>query len=383
MPLSTSRAAVRNAVRRCRPVVWFHTIAGFACGVMFVVSCLTMKLTSGWDMKSLNLHSQHLCTRSGFPIRGATTTSLSMFQSNDHEVMADDERGLKCAQRRRMLLQTIGISTAFLLDGTINPTSRNTLAAADDSEKTNGGSSGLVSASEVVDLLHQIPTFTIVDKKGVPFMVVGEDAKVTGYFFTAFDEAERILKLASDSADKAIAQAKKEEPLEDPGTNPWKTARISSVPLDTAVTLVMKSQAKALGSGTYFKIAPSSTDIEAALDASGKSELVEGRVPLFYYTDFEIVDKKGMERSPLYFSQTQLENDYRKYNNSGSNELPKLMVTELFSVLTEMVRPGGTDNDLKKLVFMEPRDSEKRKDQCNKKGGKEPPFVLGQRIIVL
>lgn len=49
---------------------------------------------------------------------------------------------------------------------------------------TRAEEDGLVSRERIADLLHVVPTFTIVDPRGVPYMVVGEDAKVTGYFFT-------------------------------------------------------------------------------------------------------------------------------------------------------------------------------------------------------
>eukprot|EP00977_Amphora_coffeiformis_P021972 scaffold10136_cov162-Amphora_coffeaeformis.AAC.2 len=53
-------------------------------------------------------------------------------------------------------------------------------ATADDAEEKEG----LVSTKRIVDLLRAVPTFTIVDQKGVPYMVVGEDAKVTGLHAT-------------------------------------------------------------------------------------------------------------------------------------------------------------------------------------------------------
>ena len=87
---------------------------------------------------------------------------------------------------------------------------------------------GLMTATQVADLLKPVPTFTIVDQQGVPFMVVGEDAKVTGYFFTTYGEASRLLKLAKTSADKAL-KAAKAEGQEDVGDNPWNKARISTV----------------------------------------------------------------------------------------------------------------------------------------------------------
>lgn len=143
-------------------------------------------------------------------------------------------------ERRRIL--EMGVVATSILS---NPDM--TIAAENEARK------GLLSTSEVADLLHPVPTFTIVDKKGVPYMVVGEDAKVTGYFFTTYGEAARLLELAKSSANKAIVEAKAQgTPKEEIGTNPWSKARISSIPLDSAITLVTKSTAS-FGGGNYFR----------------------------------------------------------------------------------------------------------------------------------
>ena len=180
----------------------------------------------------------------------------------------------------------------------------------------------MVSTTTLADRLRVVPTFTIVDTKGVPFMVVGEDAKVTGYFFTTYGEANRLLTLAKTSADSNIRQAlaelraqrrkeklpalSKQEEMDQVGVNPWKFARISTVPLDVAVTLVTKSMysGKKSSSGNYFQVAPAESDVEdaLALDKNGKDELAEGRVPLFYFADFELMHNDGdLKQSPLYF----------------------------------------------------------------------------------
>lgn len=239
---------------------------------------------------------------------------------------------------------------------------------------------GMMSAQATASLLRVVPTFAIVDKKGVPFMVVGEDAKVTGYFFTEYGEAARILKAAKESADRAIAEAKaKGESQDEIGTNPWKMARISTVPLDSAVTLATKSAAS-FGGGNYFRVAPSENDVEDALAITGQEDLAEGKVPLFYYADFTInVDDK--EQSPLFFRKSELEETFRKTNKG--TDLPPVQVTELFAVLAEMVKPEGKDTDLTKLVFVAPKESERKRKECEKLGGKEAPFFIGQRIIVL
>ncbi|KAG7346031.1 Tic22-like family protein [Nitzschia inconspicua] len=254
--------------------------------------------------------------------------------------------------------------------------------------------SSLVSVEDIAALLHSTPTFCLVDPNGVPFMVVGEDAKVTGYFFTSFGEAQRILQLAKTSAEKAIRQAKREG-LEDDSNNmvadnPWRNARISTVPLDTAVTLVYKSSRT---KGVYFKVAPAVQDVQDALLVSGQggddddNDLAEGKVPLFYYEDFQ--DSNG--KSPLFFRKRELEQAWDKANPPKQRQLqqerPPLMVTELFSVLGELGRPTTgnikEDEELRNLILQPPKESQAKAKECLKKGGDAPAFVIGQRIIVL
>lgn len=247
---------------------------------------------------------------------------------------------------------------------------------------------GLMSTSTVADRLRVVPTFTLVDPKGVPFMVVGEDAKVTGYFFTEFSEAKRILDLARISADKALKEATlelrqqrqtnhlpaltKQQEEEEIGINPWVTARISSITLDLAVTLVIKS----ISSRNYFQIAPSDADVDDALALTNKTDLAEGKVPLFYMANFTKNDK-----IPLYFRMSELIADFQQ--SHPKTELPAVKVTELLSVVTEMVKPGGTDNELKSLIFMAPKESAAKAKDCARVSKGETPFMFGQRIIVL
>lgn len=222
----------------------------------------------------------------------------------------------------------------------------------------------------LVDLLKEIPTFAIVDKQGVPYMVVGEDAKVTGYFFTSYDEVKRILQTAEVSADKLIAELKRDKPDTDPKDliNPWKSATITTVPLDVAVSLTSNTVAQT--AKNYFKLAPSAADIEDALELSGKDDLEEGKVPLFYVEEFRTPSGK----QPLYFSKSQLMKDYK-----GEG---KVQVTELFATLREIL--VGEDPDLLQLTLVPPSDSVKRARKVTSDFGKEKaPFVLGQRIIIL
>jgi hypothetical protein len=121
--------------------------------------------------------------------------------------------------------------------------------------------------------------------------------------------------------------------------------------------------------------------VESALELTGKDDLAEGLVPLFYYEDFSYIIDGEKRSTPLYFRKSELENDFKREN--PDEKIPKTMVTELLSVLAEMVVPGGTDNDLKSLKIMTPKESDEKKRVCDKAGGKEAPFYIGQRIIIL
>ena len=256
------------------------------------------------------------------------------------------------------------------------------------------------SASEIARILHPVPTFTIVDADGVPFMVVGEDAKVTGYFFTTYTEAQRILTLARTSVDASIRDERTQQQQQQqqrwnvrPTTtevsqstadpvliNPWKSARISTVPLDVAVTLSLKG----LNGNTvrnYFQVAAAETDIQTALQLTNQTSLAEGKVPLFYIPDWTLNDQTTTT-TPLYFSQDELIRAYQTQNPSSSRRPPAIQVTELFAVLTAM---ATNDDDMQNttIVLVPPRSSAQWVRQCNAQNAGKPPFQLGQRNIVL
>jgi len=296
--------------------------------------------------------------------------------------------------RRRELLSRI--ATSLLVGGLpIGISPQQSLAANNGNVNNNDeGGEGMVSQTKLASLLKRIPTFAIVDTRGVPYFVVGEDAKLTSYFFTSYGEAKRILDVAIKSSDKAIRVTKDEikaknngkltkEDEEDNGINPWRGARITSVPLDLAVSLASKGKL----AGAYFKLAPSETDIEDALATDGSDDLPEGKVPLFYIEYMTISDTEGEVVSPLFFQKDQLISEWKrqqkkkkeKNGNDMKNDEPDVKVTELFATITEMIRPGGKDEELKTLQFVPPIDSIAKAEKC-KKGD---PFRLGERLVVL
>lgn len=256
----------------------------------------------------------------------------------------------------------------------------------------NKSDDGVVSQIKLATLLRRIPTFAIVDTHGVPYFVVGEDAKLTSYFFLSYGEAKRILDVAISSSDKAIESAKKEikaknhvitkQDADEIGINPWKNARITSVPLDLAVSLASKGKL----AGAYFRLAPSELDIENALAIDGSDDLPEGKVPLFYIEDMTTSYMGEEVKSPLYFKKDQAVAEYRdqmkrKSFDKSVSTSPNIKVTELFATITEMLRPGGTDDELKTVYFIPPVDSISKAEQCRRK--EKEPFRLGERLIVL
>jgi len=286
--------------------------------------------------------------------------------------------------RRDILSSTAAFLIGASSSSIISP--QPSLAVDKTNNSSNNESEGMVSQSKLASLLKRIPTFAIVDTNGVPYFVVGEDAKLTSYFFTSYDEAKRILDVANKSSDKAIKESKKELKQknggkltkgdeEEIGINPWKSARITSVPLDLAVSLSSKGKL----AGAYFKVSPSELDIEDALSIDGSDDLPEGKVPLFYIEDMTKVGNNGAKVSPLYFHKDQLISEWKK-NAKSDAEDPEIKVTELFATITEMIRPDGKDEDLKTLEFVTPLDSEAKAEKC-KKGA--PTFRLGERLVVL
>lgn len=321
-------------------------------------------LSLSWALLASASH----CNAFVAPVARTSPSELSQANTNklDSEI---NDHSLTHLNTRRDFINAVAPVAAFL-----------TMPIPSFAEEADRKSEGIVSTGKLASLLSTIPTFAIVDQKGVPYFVVGEDAKLTSYFFMSYEESKRILDVAQKSADKAIKRTKDElrqkngaltkADEEEIGTNPWKTARITSVPLDLAVSLSSKGKL----AGAYFKLAPSESDIEDALALDGSDDLPEGKVPLFYMEDMTISGQ-----SPLYFQKDQLISEWKKQKQSGS--MPEIKVTELFATLTEMLRPGGTDEELKTLTFVPPNDSKLKAKQVL--AGEKEPFRLGERNIVL
>ena len=194
-------------------------------------------------------------------------------------------------------------------------------------------------------------------------MVFGEDAKLTAYFFTTYPEANRILQLAKNS-----------------GGDTWNEARISTVPLDFAMTLETKST-----KGSYFVVSPADEDLEEATTIQPNFEdLDEGRnIPLFYFANF-----RKNDTFPMYFRKNELLDAWKKEH--PDLPFPKVRVTEFVDVLTDMLSSGSEKKTSglgkKELLIVEfeyPVDSLEYARQCELDGKGKEAFKIGERIVVL
>lgn len=92
-------------------------------------------------------------------------------------------------------------------------------------------------------------------------------------------------------------------------------------------------------------------------------------------------DKK---QSPVYFQKSQLINEWKRQNpQKKEKDMPEIMTSELFSLISEMVKPGGDDEELKTIVFIPPENSKEKAEECNRRTEGAASFKLGERIIVL
>ena len=116
------------------------------------------------------------------------------------------------------------------------------------------------------------------------------------------------------------------------------------------------------------------------LSKDKKDDLAEGKVPLFYMENLKLSETE----TPVYFNKSQLIKEWKKQNpKSDEKEMPEILISELYSLITEMVKPGGEDKELKTIVFVPPENSQQKALECNKVKDGAVPFKLGERIIVL
>ena len=148
---------------------------------------------------------------------------------------------------------------------------------------------------------------------------------------------------------------------------------------DVAMQLsVKKTQSVALnGKGskfdTNYQVIPSTEDLNSALRIENSPRYSErGRVPLFYVDGFTILEY-GEEMNPVFFRTKDLIAEWQK--QYPDKELPKIKVRELNETFRSMIRPGGKDTSVEKLIFVSiPESVEKAKSSGRS-------YKLGEMIL--
>ncbi|KAL3804257.1 hypothetical protein ACHAWO_009858 [Cyclotella atomus] len=237
--------------------------------------------------------------------------------------------------------------------------------------------------------LHAVPTFTIVDGNGVPFHTYDKDsAGGYGYFFTTYQSALYVL----DDAKAAFAKAKEEAAknkdkntgaIGEEGTSDvpdaWGQAQIVTLPLDVVMQLSVKKTQSAAQNGkgnkfvTYYQVIPSTEDLNAALRIENSQRYSErGRVPLFF-VDGLTISEDGAEVNPVYFRTKDLIAEWQK--QYPDKEVPQIKVRELNETFRAMIRPGGKDTSVEKLVFVANPESVEKAKTCGRS------YKLGEMIL--
>lgn len=220
-------------------------------------------------------------------------------------------------------------------------------------------------------------------------MVVDESAKIVAYFFTSPVEAGRIIAEGKDSARKEWGDGKGKDKDIDP-REIWKSATLSTLPLSSVLSLSLQGRTK---SGVYFKMAPTESDLQDALNyTSIKGGLPDGKVPLFFSDDLAVpldfydIREGGWKRKaedggetfkPIFFSRKELEEAWGRYGGEGKGGL-KVEVTELTGVVKEII--NGKDPELGRLGIVPYKGSKEREKKVR---GKGIEYKLGERILIL
>ena len=116
-------------------------------------------------------------------------------------------------------------------------------AAASDSAPPS-----VVSPLETLQRLRKVPTYTLVDSSGVPFMTYdSKTATADGFFFLDYANAQAVLLDAQQAYERAKEEGKDGVP------ETWGASRIVTVPLDFAMRLTVTQTSNVAQNGKSFR----------------------------------------------------------------------------------------------------------------------------------
>ena len=111
-----------------------------------------------------------------------------MHRSSDPVGASEDEYNSADHKARRKVLVDAAVAATALLTSAASssPSLAADVTTSTQEDSNRSITNGVVSTNKLASLLKSIPTFAIVDERGVPYWVVGEDAKLTSYFFISY-----------------------------------------------------------------------------------------------------------------------------------------------------------------------------------------------------
>lgn len=204
---------------------------------------LTLLLTTSRTVCSFTIPSVH---RHNILTTGQEVDEQKSSIFVNHAKAVDEEEGSRAetfepdsnSRNRRGVLASLNV--AALLPFCVGSPSPASAAAA------AGKAPSIVSPKDVLFRLRPVPTFSIVNPAGIPYMIVSKDNQGgIGYFFTSFGGAKKVLDDAKKGADEAGY----------PET--WEGATVMTVPMDVALRLAVQkknAKAKTIWSWTPFRM---------------------------------------------------------------------------------------------------------------------------------
>jgi hypothetical protein len=246
--------------------------------------------------------------------------------------------------RRSALMTLGGAATASVLLSTLPAQ-----AAGDSAPQAN----------DILLRLRNIPTFTIVNSDGVPFMIYDGSASATGYFFMSFQLAK-----------KTVDDARKQDVDK---VDSFAGATIITVPLAVALQLGLRNvQRKALNNGILYN---TFNDVVAAQEGVEDAKSVDsqnpdrwsqkGRVPIFFVNGLELDNG----RLPRFFNKDDLVKEWTRQN--PDQNLPPIQLVDMIDLFRYGLKKKDM-SELDKFTFIPVSESNQVAAELRKKQSSSP-----------
>mmetsp|Transcript_1161 Transcript_1161/g.1613 ORF Transcript_1161/g.1613 Transcript_1161/m.1613 type:complete len:363 (-) Transcript_1161:252-1340(-) len=320
---------------------------------------------------------QQRSSTTSFSLKSSATSSNNDESNNDIVTSPsnNNHNAVSTKNRRQVLQGLTAASTSMMMISSSSLMSPSPSFAAE-----GGGSTSMVDPKEVLMRLRPVPTFCIVDNTGTPYMIIESDnGGGRGYFFTSFSGAMEVLSDAKKGAEEAGY----------PET--WEGATIMTVPLDIAMRLSVTPKKRKTQAGIVLDsvsdVISSAEGIEDALKFTRSQRYSQkGRVPLFVANELTVAQPDGTVKKPAYFRVNDLREEWNaQYPDGGA--VPTIQVIDLLETFTDMVKPGGRNENVKDLIFIPVKEvvevaKELKTKQLAGEGGGKMIYQVNDMLLV-